>query len=139
LLNRTLAAALRRPAAVAVAVSALLLLLAVPALGIKTGPPSASQLPTHNRARLDSELIARQIGPGWGAPFVLVAASDAGPIITAGDLRQLAIFQRRLSAQAGVSAVIGPGAVAHRKTRSPSSSAPICSPSTAARFGTAGS
>ncbi len=114
LLHRALATALRRPAPVAIAISTALLLLALPVLGIKTGPPSPAQLPESDPARRDSELLARQIGAGWNAPFVLVAATEAGPITSAADLRHLARFQSLLAEQKGVQAVIGPGQISKR-------------------------
>jgi RND superfamily putative drug exporter len=114
LLHRSLSAALRRPAPIALAISAALLLLAAPALAIKTGPPSAAQLPASDPARRDSELISRQIGAGWDAPFILVAATAAGPITAAADLRHLARFQALVARQPGVQAVIGPGQIAKR-------------------------
>ncbi len=114
LLRRSLRAALRRPAAIAVVISAALLLLAAPALAIKTGPPSAAQLPSSDSARRDSELISRQIGAGWEAPFVVVAATSAGPITATADLHHLARFQTLLARQPGVQEVIGPGKVAKR-------------------------
>jgi RND superfamily putative drug exporter len=113
-LHRALRAALRRPAPIAIAISAALLLLAAPVLAIKTGPPSAGQLPASDPARQDSELISNQIGAGWDAPFVLVAATDDGPITSAADLRHLSRFQALLAGQPGVQAVIGPGQVAKR-------------------------
>jgi len=113
-LHRLLSIALRRPARVAIGVSVALLLLAVPAIGIKTGPPSARQLPSSDPARVDAELISRQIGPGWDAPFVLVAVSGDGPITSARDLRHLSEFQDLLARQPGVQAVIGPKEVAER-------------------------
>jgi RND superfamily putative drug exporter len=117
LLNRFLAAALRRPAPVAIAIGAVLLLLAAPAVAIKTGPPSASQLPTNDRARLESELIARQMGPGWNAPFVLVASTASGPITSTADLHHLARFQHVLADQPDVRTVIGPGQVSKQATK----------------------
>jgi RND superfamily putative drug exporter len=114
LLHKSLNAALAHPARVAVVISAALLVLAAPAVAIKTGPPSAKQLPASDRARQDSELIARTIGPGWDAPFVLVAATAKGPITSASDLRHLSRFQALLATQPGVSAVIGPGQIAKR-------------------------
>jgi RND superfamily putative drug exporter len=116
-LNRFLAAALRRPAPVAIAIGAALLLLAAPAIAIKTGPPSASQLPTGDRARRESEAIAEQMGPGWNAPFVLVAATSSGAITKAPDLRHLARFQTLLAAQPGVRSVIGPGQISKRAAK----------------------
>lgn len=115
LLHKSLNAALAHPARVAVVISAALLVLAAPAVAIKTGPPSASQLPASDQARRDSERIAHTIGPGWDSPFILVAATSEGPITAAPDLRHLAAFQALLAAQPGVSAVIGPGQIA-RKT-----------------------
>ena len=106
--------ALRRPGAVAILVSAALVLLAAPALAIKTGPPSASQLPTSDPARQDSELLAQELGPGWDALFVIVAATEHGPITSKADLAKLASFQRLLAAQPGVRAVIGPEEIAKR-------------------------
>ena len=114
LLNRSLGAALRRPAPIALAISAGLLLLAAPALAIKTGPPSVTQLPTSDPARVDAETIAREMGPGWDAPFVLVAAAEQGPIASRERLRRLSGFQELLASQPGVVAVIGPGQVARR-------------------------
>jgi RND superfamily putative drug exporter len=114
LARRSLAAALAAPAAVAIATAAGLLVLAAPAAAIKTGPPSAAQLPASDPARLDSEAIAHQIGAGWDAPFVLVAATGRGPITSPADLRHLARFQGLLARQPGVQAVIGPAQVAKR-------------------------
>jgi RND superfamily putative drug exporter len=133
LLGRFLAAALRRPAPVAVAIGAVLLALAAPALAIKTGPPSASQLPRSDRARVESELIARQMGSGWNAPFVLVASTDSGPITTGPDLRHLSRFQALLAAQPGVRTVIGPGQVSRRARRLQRSAGELLGPPGAER------
>jgi RND superfamily putative drug exporter len=113
-LHALLQAALRRPAAVALGISVLLLALAAPALAIKTGPPSAKQLPTSDPARQDAEAVSAQIGPGWDAPFVIVAATSHGPITSAADLRHLSKFQDLLAGQPGVQAVIGPKEIAER-------------------------
>jgi RND superfamily putative drug exporter len=113
-LPRFLGAALKRPVPIAVAISALLLVLALPALTLRTGPPSAAQLPGSDPARQGSELISRQIGSGWEAPFVLVAATEQGPITTTADLRHLARFERLLASQPGVTAVVGPAQIAKR-------------------------
>lgn len=113
-LHALLETALRRPAPIAIAISGLLLILAAPAVAIKTGPPSARQLPPSDPARLDSELIADELGPGWDAPFVLVAATAHGPITSSADLRHLSKFQNLLAHQKGVQAVIGPKEIAQR-------------------------
>lgn len=113
-LHSLLSTALRRPARVALAISAALLLLAAPAVAIKTGPPSAKQLSTSDPVRRDAERVSNQIGPGWDAPFVLVAATAHGPITSAADLHHLSRFQDLLAHQPGVQAVIGPKEVAER-------------------------
>ena len=74
----------------------IVMLLAAPALSLKTGPPSAEQLPTSNPAREEAGLIADSIGPGWEAPFVLVAVSNKGPINEPDSLAAL-IWSRSVS------------------------------------------
>jgi putative drug exporter of the RND superfamily len=113
-LQALLSAALRRPAPIAIAITGALLLLVAPAIAIKTGPPSAKQLPTSDRTRQEAEEISAQIGAGWDAPFVIVAATESGPITSARHLRQLSDFQAKLAALHGVQAVIGPRQIAKR-------------------------
>jgi RND superfamily putative drug exporter len=105
------AAALRRPAIAAIAIGAVVLALAIPALGLKTGPPSPTQLNEDDPAREDSELLARSVGAGFESPFVVVAATDQGPITDPARLAALARWQDRIAALPGVQAVIGPARV----------------------------
>ncbi len=105
-------AALRRPAAAALAIGAIVLALAIPAVGLKTGPPSQTQLSHDDPTRKDFELIEREIGPGFDAPFVIVAAADKGTVTEPGRLRALSRWQHRIARQPGVQAVVGPGQVA---------------------------
>ncbi|HVY77561.1 MAG TPA: MMPL family transporter, partial [Solirubrobacterales bacterium] len=107
-------AALQRPAAVAALIGAVLLVLAAPALGLKTGPPSPEELAKDSEARQNAELIDRTIGPGWDAPFQVVAVSNEGPITDAKPLAALESFQKRLADLPGVQAVVGPAQVAER-------------------------
>jgi putative drug exporter of the RND superfamily len=107
-------AALARPRLAAAVIGTALLLLAAPALALKTGPPSAKQLPTSNTARKDAEVVDRAIGAGWDAPFVVVASTDRGPITSARRLGILKHAQRRIAADPGVQAVIGPGQIDRR-------------------------
>ena len=107
-------AALRRPRLAAALIGGVLLLLAAPALGLKTGPPSASQLPRDNRAREDAEAIATAIGAGWDAPFILIAATERGPITGVEDLAVLSRTQRHIAADPAVQTVIGPSQVQRR-------------------------
>jgi RND superfamily putative drug exporter len=110
----TATAALRRPALAACAVALPLVLLILPNLGFATGAPGIDELPTSNSARQGAETIDRAVGPGWEAPFELVAATDQGPITTPRRLALLASWQRRIAAEPGVRAVIGPGPIARR-------------------------
>jgi putative drug exporter of the RND superfamily len=111
------AAALRRPALVAALIAAVLLVLAAPALGLKTGPPSPEQLAHGAPAREDAELVDRTIGPGWDAPFQVVAVAGEGPITDGKSLGAIESFQRKLAATPGVQAVVGPGQVTKRVDR----------------------
>jgi RND superfamily putative drug exporter len=113
-LMRIVSAALRRPAAVAALIGAVILVLAAPALALKTGPPSPEQLSKDNPARQDAELIAKQATPGYEAPFVIVVADSDGPITDAKNLATLTRFQHKVASIPGVQVVIGPGQVAAR-------------------------
>jgi RND superfamily putative drug exporter len=104
-------AALRRPAPVAIAIGAVVLLLAAPAIGLKTGPPSQTQLAHDDPIRQDFELIERSIGPGYDAPFVIVATADRGTVTEPRRLAALSRWQHRIAAQPGVQAVVGPAQV----------------------------
>ena len=107
-------AALRRPGLAAVAVAVPLVLLIAPTLAFTTGAPGIDELPASNPARQSAERIDRAVGPGWEAPFVLVAATERGPITTPRHLKLLARWQRRIAAEPGVRAVIGPGPIGRR-------------------------
>jgi putative drug exporter of the RND superfamily len=107
-------AALSKPRLAAVLIGGLVLLLAAPVLALKTGPPSAKALPASNPARQDAERIARAAGPGWDAPFVVVAVADEGQITDDRRLAALSRWQRRIANDPGVQAVIGPGRVGKR-------------------------
>jgi len=107
-------AALRRPSLAAFLVAVPLVLLALPNVAFSTGAPGIQELSASNPARKDAETIDRSVGPGWGAPFVVVAATEHGPITTAKELALLARWQRRIGDQPGVRAVIGPASIAGR-------------------------
>jgi RND superfamily putative drug exporter len=106
--------ALRNPALAACLVAVPLLLLILPTLAFTTGAPGIDELSPSNPARESAEAIDRAVGPGWEAPFVLVAATERGPITTQQDLGLLARWQRRIAAEPGVRAVIGPAPIARR-------------------------
>jgi RND superfamily putative drug exporter len=110
-------AALRKPALATLLIGLLLLVLAGPAVGLKTGPPSPEQLSQDAPARQDAELVDNAIGQGWDAPFQIVAVSNEGPITGAKNLAALDNFQRKLAKMPGVQAVIGPGEATKRVDR----------------------
>jgi RND superfamily putative drug exporter len=124
-------AALRRPALAACLVAVPLILLILPTLGFTTGAPGIDQLPASNPARQSAEIIDRAVGPGWEAPFVIVAATDRGPITGRGDLALLSRWQRRIASHPGVRAVIGPGPIARRTAPLQSLGAKLSSPGAA--------
>jgi RND superfamily putative drug exporter len=107
-------AALRRPGLAAVAVAIPLLALAAPALGFRTGAPGLEELPADNPARTSAEEIDAAMGPGWEAPFIVVAATRSGPITDPGHLALLERWQHRIAQEPGVRAVIGPAALARQ-------------------------
>ena len=110
-LMNVVAAALRRPAPVAIAIGAVVLVLAGPALALKTGPPSPTQLNKDDPARRDSETLARSVGAGFESPFVVVAATENGPITEPDRLAALTRWQKKIAALPGVQAVVGPARV----------------------------
>jgi len=113
-LMRMVSAALARPAAVAALIGAVILVLAAPALALKTGPPSPAQLSPDNPARQDAELIGKQTAPGYEAPFQIVIVNEDGPVTDAKDLATLTRFQREVASIPGVRVVIGPAQLAAR-------------------------
>ncbi len=113
LLMRFVNAALARPAPVAIAIGAVVLLLAAPALALKTGPLSPGQLPGDDPVRQDYELITHVAGSGFEAPFQVVVAADRGTMTEPRRLAALERWQRRIAALPGVEAVVGPGQIRH--------------------------
>jgi putative drug exporter of the RND superfamily len=107
-------AALRRPAPIAAVIGALLLILAAPAIGLKTGPPSPEELAEDAPARQAAEEIDDTIGPGWDAPFQVVAVNNEGPITDVNSMAALGAFQKKMAALPGVQVVIGPDQVTKR-------------------------
>jgi len=107
-------AALRRPVFVSLLIGGVVLILAAPALALKTGPPSPEQLPSNDPAREDAELIATAFAPGYEAPFTIVAATREGAITDSNNLDALNRFQHQLADLPGVQVVIGPGQISKR-------------------------
>ena len=101
----------RHPAPLAAIGAAALLALAVPALGLETGPPDVTQLPTSSQARKDFEAVSATMGPGWATPYNIVVASDNRPITSRSLLVSLDRFQTQIARDPRVASVVGPGAL----------------------------
>jgi RND superfamily putative drug exporter len=93
-----------RPWPYLVGASVLLLLLAAPALSLKTGFPNAGDNPRSATERRAYDLLADGFGPGFNAPL-LVVADLKGSGLGADDIPGLA---QRLAADPGVAAVGAP-------------------------------
>jgi RND superfamily putative drug exporter len=89
-----------------------MLALAAPAGALRMGPPDASELPASSPARIAVGMVERTIGPGWSAPFVIVASAERGAITTPQRLRVLMHWQEQVAREPGVAAVLGPASVA---------------------------
>jgi uncharacterized membrane protein YdfJ with MMPL/SSD domain len=94
-----------RPWTAIVAVSAVLLTLAIPVLSLETGTEALGQFPEDSDVRVGNELASAELGGGTD-PMQIVAAFDGPP--SAPDRAAVAAFERRLEATPGVSAVAPP-------------------------------
>jgi len=68
----------RRPWVAAIASTAVLLTLALPALSLDFGNGALRQFPQGNDTRVGAELAARELGPGSTGPTQVIASLDAG-------------------------------------------------------------
>jgi putative drug exporter of the RND superfamily len=93
----------RRPWTAAIAGTAILLLLAAPALGLRLGFPDAGNNPSDTTTRQAYDLISAGFGPGANGPLFL-AADLPGPRAEAG----LAGLTERIRAENGVASVSEP-------------------------------
>jgi putative drug exporter of the RND superfamily len=89
-----------------------MLALAAPAGALRMGPPDAAELPASSPARQAVRMVERTIGPGWSAPFVVIASTRDGAITTPKRLQALIEWQERIARAPGVAAVLGPASVA---------------------------
>ncbi|MGC2374941.1 MAG: MMPL family transporter, partial [Solirubrobacteraceae bacterium] len=94
-----------------------MLALAAPAGALRMGPPDASELPSSSPARQAVQMVERTIGPGWSAPFVIVASARDGAITTSGRLRALMKWQEVIAREPDVAAVLGPASVAGARAK----------------------
>jgi uncharacterized membrane protein YdfJ with MMPL/SSD domain len=71
---------MRRPIPYALAATAIMLVLAIPALSLKWGTAALGQLPKDNETRVGFEQAARVLGPGALGPVQVVADFGAKPV-----------------------------------------------------------
>ena len=108
---------LSHPALVAPAILLGMLALAVPAGALQMGPPDPSELPAGSPVRTAVRVVERTIGPGWTAPFVVVASAHSGPMTTTQRIDALARWQAEVARTPDVAAVLGPASVASAQQR----------------------
>ncbi len=100
----------RRHAAGAGAIAtALLILLAIPALSMTTGPTNVKLLPPSSSARVAFTEVARVMGAGWPTPYNVIIANPTGPITTTKTLAALDGVQTTMAKDPAVASVTGPG------------------------------
>jgi putative drug exporter of the RND superfamily len=94
-----------------------MLALAAPAGALRMGPPDAAELPASSPERQAVRMVERTIGPGWSAPFVIVASARDGAITTPQRLRALMKWQEGVARAPDVAAVLGPASVAGAQSK----------------------
>jgi putative drug exporter of the RND superfamily len=93
----------RRPALTAIVATALMLILAAPALGLRLASSDAGNNPTSNTTRQAYDLLAKGFGPGFNGPLQVAVALPA-----AHDTAALTRVTGALSATPGVASVAAP-------------------------------
>jgi RND superfamily putative drug exporter len=93
----------RRPAVTAIAATALMLMLAAPALGLRLGSSDAGNDPTSQTTRQAYDLLAKGFGPGRNGPLQVAVALPA-----AHDTAALQRLTGALRATPGVASVATP-------------------------------
>jgi RND superfamily putative drug exporter len=89
-----------------------MLALAAPAGALRMGPPDAAELPASSPVRHAVAMVEHTVGPGWAAPFVIVAGARDGAITTPKRLQALMKWQEEVAREPDVAAVLGPASVA---------------------------
>jgi uncharacterized membrane protein YdfJ with MMPL/SSD domain len=82
----------RRPVLTALAASAVMLVLAIPALSLATGDGALRQFPAGNETRVGAELAAKKAGEGGSAPIEVMATFAAGKATDPANRRALKQF-----------------------------------------------
>jgi putative drug exporter of the RND superfamily len=95
-----------RPRAVVAIVLGLVLLSSL-AFNLESGATNLALLPSGNADRQQLEEVEDALGPGWASPMEVIMNGRGQPITSAGRLRALAAFQRRVEADPGVESMAG--------------------------------
>ncbi|MGV9408872.1 MMPL family transporter [Nocardia sp. NPDC003693] len=114
LVVRSCRLALRRPLPIGLVVALALLAISLPALSMRAGTPGVELLTGGDKALSDYRKITDKMGPGWAAPFVVLAENPDGPVTTEKGLQQLSAFENELRGLPGAAAVLGPGELEKR-------------------------
>jgi RND superfamily putative drug exporter len=93
----------RRPLIPAVAALAVIGVLALPVLSMRTGSPDASTDPPSSTTYQAYHLLARGFGPGFNGPLVLV-----GQVNSPADRARFAAFAAAAGSQPGVAGIVPP-------------------------------
>lgn len=107
----------RRPVLVGMAATAVLAVIAVPALALTSGPPDVSQLPSSAKARVAFEEVSRVMGPGWATPYDLIVVANDRPLTTPALLSSIHRLQLQIAKEPTVDSVTGPGAIDSTSTQ----------------------
>jgi uncharacterized membrane protein YdfJ with MMPL/SSD domain len=105
---RWTAAVTRRPAVTALGAAAVLLVLAIPVLSLKTGAGALRQFDPGNETRVGAEAAARVLGPGASAPTQVLATFKHGTARDGANARALASLRTSLRRDPEVAAVAAP-------------------------------
>jgi uncharacterized membrane protein YdfJ with MMPL/SSD domain len=105
--HRISGAVMRRPLAVLAPVLAVLLLLGVPFLGVRSGVPGVQDLPAGSEARTTWEAIETRFPAGESQPIEVLVSVEGDPASPA-NAAALARYAADLRSLAGVSRVDGP-------------------------------
>ncbi len=89
-----------------------MLVIAGPAGALSIGPPDPRQLPPSDPTRQGFEALSKAIGPGWTAPFAVIATARSGSISDSDRLEAMSKWQERIARDPDVAAVIGPASLA---------------------------
>ena len=99
---------MRRPVVYALAGTAIMLVLAIPALSLVYSNGALAQLDEGNETRRGAELAAAQASPGESAPLLILAEFNEGAATDEDNLSALGRYQEQLAQTEGIARVDEP-------------------------------